>query len=157
MPWKILAILPVFSLILLGAARAEALDGAYRGTIVCEKLKWGKGFMRAPLDISISGNAVMFAHPIFNRDGTFTIASEIATGTLTNDGAIKLTSSWAGNSAKFQGNYTGTMTAKAEPSPARKPGPRRMATSSGSAPPLSCSRARKRPHTAFANSRNLNF
>ena len=80
-----------------GMAAAETYDGAYRGMIVCEKLQTSQFMLRAPFDIIITGNAVVAARPIFNRAGTLVVGSEIATGTVGDDGAIKLASTWVGN------------------------------------------------------------
>ena len=69
-----------------GMAGADALDGAYRGMIVCEKLQTSQFMLRTPFDIMI------------------TVGSEIATGTVGDDGTIKLSSNWH--------SYGGTLTGK---------------------------------------------
>lgn len=95
-----------------GLAAAETFDGAYRGMIVCEKLSASPGMLRAPFDITIAGKTVVAARPIFNRQGTRVVGSEIATGTVGDDGAIKLVSNWNGGNTSYQGNYGGTLTGK---------------------------------------------
>ena len=95
-----------------GLAAAETFDGAYRGMIVCEKLHTSPFMLRAPFDIVITGKSVVAARPIFNRLGTLTVGSEIATGTIGDDGAIKLVSNWKGGNASYTGNYGGTLTGK---------------------------------------------
>jgi hypothetical protein len=95
-----------------GLAAAESYDGAYRGTIVCEKLQTSQFMLRAPFDIIITGNTVVASRPIFNRAGTLVVGSEIATGTVGDDGAIKLASTWIGNGSTSQGNYSGTLNGK---------------------------------------------
>ncbi|HEY5306312.1 MAG TPA: hypothetical protein VIJ52_06565 [Pseudolabrys sp.] len=95
-----------------GLAAAESYDGAYRGMIVCEKLQTSQFMLRAPFDIIITGNTVVAARPIFNRAGTLVVGSEIATGMVGDDGAIKLASTWIGNGSTSQGNYSGTLNGK---------------------------------------------
>ena len=94
------------------SAAADQLDGAYRGMIVCEKLQTSQFMLRAPLDITISGKTAIAARPIFNRLGTRVVGSEIATGTVGDDGAIKLSSNWKAGGASYQGSYGGTLTGK---------------------------------------------
>lgn len=95
-----------------GLAAAETYDGAYRGMIVCEKLNTSKFMLRAPFDIMISGKTVVAARPIFNLQGTLVVGSEIATGTVGDDGTIKLSSTWKGSGSTYQGNYGGTLSGK---------------------------------------------
>lgn len=94
------------------AVAAESHDGAYRGMIVCEKLNTSPFMLRAPFDITISGKTVVAARPIFNRLGTRVVGSEIATGTVGDDGKIQLVSNWKAGGASYQGNYGGTLDAK---------------------------------------------
>lgn len=91
------------------ATPAQARDGAYRGTIVCEKLKNSPFILRAPLDITVSGKAVIAVRPIFNVRGTQVVASEIATGNMADDGSIKFMSNWHGGAASFEGSYSGVI------------------------------------------------
>ena len=95
-----------------GLAAADSLDGAYRGMIVCEKLNTSRFMLRAPFDILIAGKTVVAARPIFNLQGTLVVGSEIATGTVGDDGTIKLASTWIGNGSTYQGNYGGTLSGK---------------------------------------------
>jgi hypothetical protein len=95
-----------------GLAAAEPLDGTYRGMIVCEKLNTTQFMLRAPFDIMIAGKTVIAARPVFNRRGTLVVASEIATGTVGDDGTIKLVSNWKAGGSSYQGNYGGTLTDK---------------------------------------------
>ena len=95
-----------------GLAGADALDGAYRGMIVCEKLQTSQFMLRAPFDIMITGTTAIAARPIFNRKGTLVVGSEIATGTVGDDGTIKLSSNWKAGGSSYQGSYGGTLTGK---------------------------------------------
>ena len=91
---------------------AAGFDGAYRGGIVCEKLKTAQFMLRAPFDVIITGASAVAARPIFNLKGTFVVGSEIATGTVAGDGTIKLSSNWKAGGSSYQGNYTGVLTEK---------------------------------------------
>ena len=64
---------------------AAGFDGAYRGGIVCEKLKTAQFMLRAPFDLIITGASAVAARPIFNLKGTLVVGSEIATGTVTDE------------------------------------------------------------------------
>ena len=100
------------TLMSVGQASADTLDGAYRGTIVCEKMKNSQFMLQAPFDVTVSGKSVIAARPIFNLKGTRVVASEIATGTLADDGTVRLVSNWKGAGSSFQGNYGGALTDK---------------------------------------------
>ena len=91
------------------AAMADTRDGAYRGMIVCEKLKNSPFSLRAPLDITVNGKAAIAVRPIFNVRGTQVVASEIATGNIADDGSIKFISNWHGGAASFEGSYSGVI------------------------------------------------
>lgn len=95
------------------AALAETRDGDYRGMMVCTKLSNSQFILRAPLDITISGKTVVAARPVFNVKGTLVVASEIATGSIGDDGAIKFNSVWhGGRGSSFEGSYSGMITDK---------------------------------------------
>src|SRR5579872_6070103 len=90
-------------------AQQQSLEGAYRGSMVCEHLPGTAGILRAPLDIIVTGTTVIAARPIFNRDGTRVVGSEIAGGSMNSDGTLHLRSTWAAAGATFKGNYNGTL------------------------------------------------
>lgn len=112
MPFRTAIVVLAFVALVPASATADQLDGAYRGMIVCEKLQTSQFMLRAPLDITISGKNAIAARPIFNRLGTRVVGSEIATGTVGDDGTIKLSSNWKAGGASYQGNYGGTLTGK---------------------------------------------
>ena len=89
----------------------QALDGAYRGTIVCERIKATPGILRVPLDLAVRGGNVQFARPTFNLKGTRVTGSELGSGTIDADGKLHLTSSWVFGNIGFQGDYSGTLSA----------------------------------------------
>jgi len=93
-----------------GLAQQPSVDGAYRGDLVCEHLPGTGGILRAPLDIMVAGTAVLAARPVFNRDGSLVVGSEIMSGTLNSDGKVHLTSNWIAVGASFKGTYDGTIT-----------------------------------------------
>jgi hypothetical protein len=68
--------------------------------------------LRAPFDLVITGASAIAARPIFNLKGTLVVGSEIATGTVTDDGTIKLSSNWKAGGSSYQGSYTGVLTEK---------------------------------------------
>jgi hypothetical protein len=92
-------------------AQQQSLDGAYRGSLVCEHLPGTTGILRAPLDITIANGTVVAARPIFNHDGSLVVGTEIATGAINAEGPLHLTSSWIAAGAGFKGTYNGTLAA----------------------------------------------
>jgi hypothetical protein len=91
---------------------AAGFDGAYRGGIVCAKLNTTQFMLRAPFDLVIAGASAIAARPIFNLKGTLVVGSEIATGTVADDGTIKLNSNWKAGGSSYLGSYTGVLTEK---------------------------------------------
>jgi hypothetical protein len=91
---------------------AQALDGNYQGTLVCEQVPFAAGPLRAPLDLSISGGSVKFARPVFNLDGTRVLGSEVGGGSIDSDGKVRLTSYWVVRGGNAQGSYDGVLTVK---------------------------------------------
>jgi hypothetical protein len=109
--WEAVGVV-VITLALSASALAEGRDGAYRGMIVCEKLKNSQFMLRAPLDVTISGSTVIAARPVFNLQGTLVVSSEIAIGSIGEDGAIKVNSNWRGGGSSFEGSYSGVIVDK---------------------------------------------
>lgn len=93
-------------------AAADGFDGTYRGTLVCEKLNTTPFMLRAPFDVIITGKNAVAARPVFNLKGTLVVGSEIATGTVADDGTIKLSSNWKAGGSSYQGSYGGVLTEK---------------------------------------------
>ncbi|HXD43895.1 MAG TPA: hypothetical protein VN655_02080 [Pseudolabrys sp.] len=92
-------------------ARADGFDGTYRGSLVCEKMAAAPDILRAPFDMIVSGKTATFARPVFDVRGTLVIGSELATGTVEDGGAIKLTSTWSIGGVSYQGSYSGAIAA----------------------------------------------
>jgi hypothetical protein len=93
-------------------AAADGFDGTYRGMLVCEKLNTTQFMLRAPFDVIITGKNAVAARPVFNIKGTLVVGSEIATGTIADDGTIKLSSNWKAGGSSYQGSYSGVLTEK---------------------------------------------
>jgi len=85
----------------VGFAQQQSLDGAYRGTLVCEPLPGTLSILRAPLDIIVTGATIFATRPIFNRDGSLVVGTEIATGAISVDGTLHLSSIWAADGGDF--------------------------------------------------------
>jgi hypothetical protein len=66
--------------------------------------------LNAPLDVSVRGNSVLFARPLFNWNGTRVVGSELGTGTIDAEGKVHLTSSWYNGGITVQGDYSGALT-----------------------------------------------
>jgi hypothetical protein len=92
------------------AQQQQSWDGTYMGTLVCEHLPGTGGILRAPLDMIVTGTTIIAARPIFNRDGSRVVGTEIATGTINADGTSHLTSTWGADGGAFKGTYSGMST-----------------------------------------------
>jgi len=92
-------------------AQQQSSDGAYRGSLVCEHLPGTVGILRGPLDMMVTSGTVVAARPVFNRDGSRVVGTEIATGTVATDGQLHLTSHWISAGVTFKGTYNGTLNA----------------------------------------------
>ncbi len=93
-----------------GLAQQQSIDGAYRGSLICEHMSGTVGILRAPFDMTVNSGNVVAARPIFNRRG-LVAGTEIATGTVGADGALRLTASWVAAGASVKGTFSGTLAA----------------------------------------------
>ena len=68
--------------------------------------------LRAPFDIVITCKTAIAARPssIFAARGL--VGIEIATGTVADDGTIKLVSNWKAGGSSYQGSYGGVLNEK---------------------------------------------
>jgi hypothetical protein len=105
-----LIFLSISGLLFATTANAQSAQGAYRGMLVCEKLKNAANILRAPLDVVVRGNAVVFARPIFNANGSLVVGSELAFGSIENDGKVHVTATWVNGVSGFLADYSGTLT-----------------------------------------------
>jgi hypothetical protein len=101
----------VAALVISGSVTAQSLDGPYRGSYVCEKMKRSPDILRAPIDLVVSGTSIRFGRPLFNWNGTRVTGTELATGTIDSGGKVHLASEWFAGGFAFQGAYDGTVNA----------------------------------------------
>jgi hypothetical protein len=94
-----------------GPAKPQALEGAYRGMFVCEKMAASPDILHVPSDLVVNGDTVAFARPIFNWNGRRVLGSELGIGTVGADGMLGLKSSWNFRGVNYTGNYSGTLNA----------------------------------------------
>jgi hypothetical protein len=95
-----------------GPTAKTSVEGTYQGTLVCEQMPYAAGPLRAPLDISVTGNTAKFARPIFTLDGGRVVGSEVGSGSLDQDGTLHLVSNWVSNNTAFEAKYDGVITPK---------------------------------------------
>ena len=100
----------VVMLQLTAMARAQSIEGIFRGTLVCEKMPASPDILHAPLDMTIRGSNVQFARPLFNWNGTLVVGSELGIGSVDPEGKLHLTSSWYNSGMTFDGEYSGALT-----------------------------------------------
>ena len=108
-PFLKIAALVAGSLVVI-SARAQTIEGKFRGMYVCEKLPTTRDILLAPIDLVIKGDDVRFARPLFNLDGTRVVGTEMATGTINGDGQLHLTSEWSFFGYTASGDYSGSLT-----------------------------------------------
>ena len=104
-----IVLIALAALLFASTASAQSLEGPYRGTLVCGKLKTAANMLRAPLDLMIRGNEVIFARPVFGADGAHVAGTELASGTLGSDGKLHATAIWEDGAWGFTGDYGGTL------------------------------------------------
>lgn len=90
-------------------AGAELLDGAYRGSYVCEKTQVTRNILRVPIDVLVSGKDIRFGRPLFNLRGTRVTGSELASGTIDDAGKLHLVSDYVVLGFAVHGDYDGTI------------------------------------------------
>jgi hypothetical protein len=104
--------LAIFASLLVATAAAQSVKGTYRGMFVCEKMKASPDILHVPLDLAIRGDSVQAARPLFNWNGTRVLGSELGSGTIDSDGKLHMTSNCTIGGVSYQGDYSGTLTAK---------------------------------------------
>jgi hypothetical protein len=102
------ASLVLFSVGAPSSQTAPSLNGEYKGMLVCAQLADQKAVLRAPLDMTVTDDTVIFVRPITN--GNQVIGSEMAKGTV-KEGNFALTSNGNENGMRYEGKYTGVITA----------------------------------------------
>lgn len=111
MPGRVKFALTAFALLAVSqTASAAGLDGPYRGTLVCEKMRNTPFQMRLPLDIVVTGKTALAVRPIINPDTNQAVGTEIGTSAVGDDGAVRFSSSWKSPRGNFIGDYAGTIT-----------------------------------------------
>lgn len=96
---------------LLGATAAQALECAFRGMIVCEKMTVWPDILHVPFDLVVYSGNVQFARLIFNWNGRRIIGSELGTGSIDPDGKVQATANWSFRGENYPSDITGTLTA----------------------------------------------
>ena len=97
--------------LLAAPAGAESLDGAYRGSYVCEKTQATRNILRVPIDLVVNGTDVRFGRPLFNLKGTRVPGTEMASGTIDSAGKAHLNSEYVVLGFAVRDAYDGTITA----------------------------------------------
>jgi hypothetical protein len=90
--------------------QAQPLAHTYRGAFVCEKQPAAADILHVPADLAIRGDQVQFGRPMFNRDGTRVLGSELGLGSVDGRGAVNIASSWSFRGISIRGVYEGTLT-----------------------------------------------
>jgi hypothetical protein len=88
---------------------ADSLDGAYRGSYVCEKTQATQGILRVPIDVLVTSKDVRFGRPLFNLRGTRVTGTELASGTVDDAGKLHLASDYVVLGFAVHGDYEGTI------------------------------------------------
>ena len=89
--------------------RADSLDGAYRGSYVCEKTQATQNILRVPIDVLVTGKDVRFGRPLFNLRGTRVTGTELASGTVDDGGKLHMASDYVVLGFAVHGDYEGTI------------------------------------------------
>ncbi len=101
--------LTIVAALLAAPVGAESLDGAYRGSYVCEKTQATQNILRVPIDLVVNGTDVRFGRPLFNLKGTRVTGTEMASGTIDAAGKVHLNSEYVVLGFAVHGAYDGTI------------------------------------------------
>jgi hypothetical protein len=91
--------------------QAAAIEGAFKGTMQCDKLPWTGAVLRAAVELSIKAGNAAFSRDVYSGDGKRKIGIESGTGTLEAGGVLQLTTSWVSPTSRFDGTYIGRLAA----------------------------------------------
>ena len=91
------------------AQPSRALAHGYRGAFVCEKQPRASDILHVPADLVIRDNDVQFARPLFNLSGARVIGSELGSGSVDDNGAVRVSSTWSVRGIVVRGEYSGKL------------------------------------------------
>jgi hypothetical protein len=91
--------------------QTATIEGAFKGTMQCDKLPWTAAPLHAAVSLSIKGGYGAFSRDVYSGDGQRKIGIESGTGTLDADGILQLTTSWVSQTSRVDGSYTGRLSA----------------------------------------------
>jgi len=88
----------------------KPLANAYRGMVVCEKRQTALDILKAPIDLAIHDDQILYARPLFDPQGTRVLGSELGTGSVDSTGKIELTATWNVRGLVVKADYSGLLT-----------------------------------------------
>jgi TIR domain len=91
--------------------QAAAIEGAFGGTMECDKLPWTMAPLNVAISLSIKPGEAVFSRDVYSGDGKRKIGIETGTGVLDADGVVQLNTSWVSRTARFDGRYIGRLSA----------------------------------------------
>jgi len=92
------------------ATPVAAIEGAFEGTMHCDKLPWTSGRLEVAVSLSIKRDKASFSRDVYSSDGKRKVGVEVGEGKL--DGSVlQLATSWISPTGRFDGNYSGLMSA----------------------------------------------
>jgi hypothetical protein len=96
--------------IFLPMTPAQAMTGKFRGEYMCGAMPNVPGLLRTPIDVTVDGDKIQFARPLYNIEGSRVVGTELASGDIAADGRVKLQSQWAWHGATANARYGGALT-----------------------------------------------
>jgi hypothetical protein len=91
--------------------QAAAIEGAFGGTMECDKLPWTLAPLNVAISLVIKSAEAVFSRDVYSGDGKRKIGIESGTGVLDADGVLQLSTSWVSRTARFDGRYIGRLSA----------------------------------------------
>lgn len=89
-------------------SQEAARDGTFKGTLVCVAFPWQPKVVRAPMDLTVTDETIMFARPILGNNQIS--GTEMAKGAIDADGNFSVTSNGSEDGTRYEGKYKGAMT-----------------------------------------------
>jgi DNA-binding winged helix-turn-helix (wHTH) protein len=90
--------------------RTYSVDGTLHGAMLCEKLPYTDKPLVTDIAVRLAGSSATYARDIYSPDHAQIIGLEEGTGTVSRDGALRLTGGWSlGPTMHYTASYSGTV------------------------------------------------
>src|SRR5688572_10252840 len=96
--------------LMAACGEVHALEAAFRGSYVCERMASTRDILRVPLELMVHGGRAEFRRPLLDLEGNRRGLVELARGSVQRSGNMHLRSQWSFLGTTASGRYRGTIT-----------------------------------------------